>query len=272
MENETSQEPKTTTKKQKLTAILFSLLPMLLYFLLLILFTIVTGVLKIDYDKAFPLMNALSFAIAAAVMCRTLKKRTGKTLCSSLVHSDFDLCILLLLTIFSWCATEVVDGIVAGVCSGFMTAKPNASPGASLPEILQAVLIAPVFEEIIFRFLGLEFAEKYFPLPALCIANALYFALLHGYNIAGFFNVMTFALCMAYTYLKTRQLLYVIVVHMIHNAAVLIDYGDHIFLGSPIYQEKNGFTVASLPWIAVNFALAALCAMAYIMKYRKNRN
>lgn len=261
-------EPAKPQIKQKLIAIGFSLLPMLIYFFLLLLFVILIELFRMDYDKIFPLIHTVSMAVSCAVMCAVLKKRTGKTLSFALRWREFNLHFVLGLAVFTWCAVEVVDGIVAGICSGFMTVKPNLNPEVSLGAMIEAVLTAPIFEEIIFRFLGLEFIEKYFPLPLLCTINAIYFALLHGYNIEGFFNVTLFALCMSYAYLKTRRLLYVIFVHILHNAVCLIDYGDWIFFGSPIYREKNGFTLASPQWIIFNFIIVA----AFILYIWKCRN
>lgn len=254
--------------KKRMGAILLSVLPMVIYLFLLVLFILICVLLQGDYpDKIFSLIHAVSMALAAAIMCGVLRKRTGKRLKNVLSVKRFDFTLVLLLLIFTWCAGEVTDGIVAHLCSGFMTVTSNASPTTPLG-IAEAILAAPILEEIIFRYLGTEFAEQYFPLPVLCVANAIYFTLMHGYNIQGFVNIMVFAVCMVYVYLKTRRLVYVITVHMLHNAACLLDYGDKLFLGSPVYSEKNGFVLGSPQWIAVNLVVAVVCAVIYLKKYR----
>lgn len=263
--------------KKRAAAVLFSVLPMIIYFLILILLVLmeivgekIYGSDASLYDMVFPLFNAVSMAAAAVIMCRILKKRTGKELTAALSMNDFDWLLMFLLLFFSWCAGNVADGIVAYVCSPFMTVTANASPITPLA-ILEAVFAAPILEEILFRYLGTEFAEQYFSMPVLCIANALYFTLLHGYNIQGFANIMVFALCMVYVYLKTRRLAYMILVHMLHNASCLLDYDDQILFGSPIYHEKNGFLLGSLPWMGINCIVAIICAVIYLKKYRRQR-
>lgn len=255
--------------KSRLMAVLFSVLPIIIYFLLIVLLSAVCAFAQADYDKVFTFLNAASMAGASVIMCMVLKKRTGKRLKDALSIKQFDICIPLLLLVFSWCAAEAVDGIIAGICSGFMTVTPNAPEDTDVLRIVGAILIAPVFEEILFRFLGMEFAKPYFPLPVLCITNAVCFSLMYGYNVQGFFNVMVFAVCVAYVYLKTGRLLYVMFVHMLHNAICLIDYGDSIFLGSPIYKEKHGFVLGSPQWITLNLTIAIVCAIIYFKKYKK---
>lgn len=251
---------------KRIGAILLSVLPMAIYMLLLVLLTLGSVALQADYDRVFLPLHVLSMAVAAAIMCGVLSKRTGRRLRDALSVKGFDWVLALLLFAFTWCASEVADGIVAFICSGFMTVEPNGGPATSL-EIVVAILVAPVLEEIIFRYLGTEFAERYFPLPVLCVANALYFTLMHGYNLQGFANVMIFALCMVYVYLKTKNLLCLIAVHMLHNFCCRFDYGDLIFLGSPIYSEKNGFVLGSPQWILANLVAAAVCAVIYFRRY-----
>lgn len=258
--------------KQKILAVVFSVLPIVVYLLLLVLMVIVSVIVQADYDKVFIFMNTASLAGASAIMCAVLKRRTGKGLRDALSIKQFDWCLLLFLLFFLWCAGEVTDGIVVGICSKFMSITPNASVQREPLRIIEAVLLAPVFEEILFRFLGMEFAKKQFSAPVLCVANAIFFALMHGYNIQGFFNIMVFAVCVAYVYLKTGRLLYAILVHIIHNALCLIDYGDAIFFGSPIHTEKNGFVLGSPQWIAVNLMISVFCAIIYFRRYKKKQS
>lgn len=253
--------------KQRITAVLFSLLPLGIYFSLLVLLTLICAVAGIDYDKIFNFINALSLTVSCVIMCVILKRRTGKRFVDALSVREFDIGIPLLFLVFTWCAGETLDAAVAGICSEFMTVAPNAESDTlpiALDRVVSAILIAPIFEEIMFRYLGTEFAEGYFPLPLVCVANAVCFTAMHGYNIQGFTNVMIYGLCSVYVYLKTKRLLYLIPVHMFHNALCLIDYGDTIFLGSPIYKEKNGFVLASPQWVLLNFVLAAACVIIYL--------
>jgi len=255
--------------KQRIVAAVLSVLPMGIYFIVYLLLTIVSMAASTDSDMVNVLLHAASMVIASVVMCMVLKKRTGKRFTDTLSVRDFDIVIPLLLLVFTWCAGEVLDGIVAGVCSEFMAVRQNPNPEITPAHIVSAIIVAPVFEEIINRYLGTEFAEEYYPLSVLCIANAFYFTILHGYNIQGVANVMVYGVCSAYVYLKTKRLFYLIPVHMCHNALCMIDYGNKMFFGSPINKEKNGFVLASPQWVLFNIAVAVVCAFICYNRYIK---
>lgn len=256
--------------KQRIVAAVFSVLPMGINFIVFLLLTIVSIAADADSDMTSVLLYGVSMAVAAAVMCMVLKKRTGKRLADAFSVREFDIVILLLFLVFTWCAGEVLEGVIAGVCSEFMVVGQNPKPEFTLSKLVSAVIIAPIFEEINIRYLGTEFAKDYFSLPVLCVANAFYFTLLHGYNIQGFANVFVYGICAAYVYLKTRKLLYLISVHMCHNALCMIDYGNKILFGNPIYKEKNGFVLSSPQWVLLNLVMAFVCVVIYKNRYVKD--
>ena len=88
--------------------------------------------------------------------------------------------------------------------------------------VLATVVLAPVFEEVIFR--GLLYGSLRARLgmwPAL-VLSALVFALAHGYGVAGFASVFLSGGLWAWSYERTRSLLPAIAAHMANNAAVAV--------------------------------------------------
>ncbi|HEY2995351.1 MAG TPA: type II CAAX endopeptidase family protein [Methylomirabilota bacterium] len=88
--------------------------------------------------------------------------------------------------------------------------------------VLATVVLAPIFEEVIFR--GVLYGSLRARLgmwPAL-VLSALVFALAHGYGVAGFASVFLSGGLWAWSYERTRSLLPAIAAHMANNAAVAV--------------------------------------------------
>lgn len=89
--------------------------------------------------------------------------------------------------------------------------------GASL---VSAVLLAPLFEEIVFR--GILFAtlRRRLGLIASAVVSAAVFSLAHGYGTVGFVDVFWSGLLWAWAYERTRSLLPAIGAHALTNLLV----------------------------------------------------
>jgi membrane protease YdiL (CAAX protease family) len=93
-------------------------------------------------------------------------------------------------------------------------------PAAVAVTLIATVLLAPIFEEVIFR--GLLYGSLRARLgvwPAVVLSAAV-FALAHGYGATGFVSVFLSGALWAWTYERTRSLVPVIIAHMANNAAV----------------------------------------------------
>ncbi len=259
-----------TLTKEKIKAPLFSVLAVLLYIAFTVLLALVPAVLLPEekYMEVFFFTDPIAMIGACAVMCHVLKKRKGIRFRDSLRLKNFDFSVPVMLLLFSWGCSEVCDGITAYICSGFMTVEPNSGMSGVIG-IIHAVLIAPVLEEVLFRFLGTEFSRGIYRLPVICIANGIFFSLMHGYNVQGFVNVFVGGVLAAYVYMKTGNILYLMLEHAMHNALCLIDFGSINLLGSPIYTEKNGFVLSSPQWFVLNIIIMAVCIVWYFKVFRK---
>ncbi|HTO12422.1 MAG TPA: type II CAAX endopeptidase family protein [Candidatus Binatia bacterium] len=86
--------------------------------------------------------------------------------------------------------------------------------------LVSTVVLAPVFEEIIFRGLLYGSLRARLGVWPSVVASALVFALAHGYGAAGFASVFLSGALWAWSYERTRSLLPGIAAHMANNAAV----------------------------------------------------
>jgi membrane protease YdiL (CAAX protease family) len=94
-------------------------------------------------------------------------------------------------------------------------------PAAAVAVTLVAtVVLAPVFEEIIFRGLLYGSLRARFGVAPSIVVSALIFALAHGYGAAGFASVFFAGALWAWSYESTRSVLPAIAAHMANNASV----------------------------------------------------
>lgn len=81
--------------------------------------------------------------------------------------------------------------------------------------IVSVAILAPIFEELLFRRILMDRVLPYGELNA-CIFSALTFALFHG-NFFQFFYAFGIGLLFAYIYAKTRNVIYPMILHAIIN-------------------------------------------------------
>jgi len=261
--------------KRRIAAPLLSVTPMLaellFIFLFLFLFAIVVTALNIpplkqdgSYDNEYLLIAVDVFGKGSAVLfsCGIVKKLTNVRFGEALKFKNFDFSVPIMLTLFGFAAGELSDHLTGLIFSSFMTVEPNRGVEIGLHGIISAVILAPIAEEIMFRFVGCELGRGTYHIPVICIANALFFTACHGYNIQGFLNVFIGGVCAAYIYCKTRNILYTMLEHALHNALCFLP-GDHV------YYLRNGFVLSKWWFMLINVIVFALCIVWYIKVFRK---
>lgn len=78
------------------------------------------------------------------------------------------------------------------------------------------VVIGPIFEEIVFRYIGINFAKKEYSLKKSIIIVSILFALLHS----GIFNIIyafLIGIVLSYIYVKYKNIMYPILLHISAN-------------------------------------------------------
>lgn len=217
------------------------------------------------FENDLPTIAAKLFGSAFAVLVSyaVVKSFSKVSIKEALSFRDFDFSVPVMLTLFAWSAAELSGHFVGILLSNFMTLEPNRSMELSLNGIVSAVIIAPIAEEIIYRFTVCELSREIYSLPIICIADGIIFAFCHGYNIQGFVNVFIGGVCAAYIYCKTRNILYTILEHALHNAVCFLPFGDITSF------EKNGFVLCKWWYLLINVLIIAGCIVWYIKVFRK---
>lgn len=92
--------------------------------------------------------------------------------------------------------------------------------GYNILNIISIVIVAPIFEELLYRGLILTALRKYGNLFAM-VTTSLLFALAHG-NFIQAFPIFFFSLILCYVVLRSNSLYVAIAIHLINNALSLL--------------------------------------------------
>lgn len=98
----------------------------------------------------------------------------------------------------------------------------NPTPAVAIAFFIQAVLLAPVIEEFIFRgFMAPAIARVSNPTTGI-LASAMVFACIHPQGIGGWLPLAAFGAMSGYVAYQTKSLVPSIVMHMLHNGLLLL--------------------------------------------------
>lgn len=89
-------------------------------------------------------------------------------------------------------------------------------------EFISTCVFASVFEEIIIRFGLYEKLSKKLNFGIAIIISSIIFAILHLYNFYGFIILFVISIVWNYSYYKTNNLIYPIILHFVHNIYALL--------------------------------------------------
>lgn len=92
-------------------------------------------------------------------------------------------------------------------------------PALVAASLLGTVLLAPLFEEVVFRGLLYATLRRRLPWPVAATLSAAVFAIAHGYGVAGFGSVFLSGLVWAVAYEKTGSLWPSTAAHVVNNVA-----------------------------------------------------
>lgn len=252
--------------KRRVTSPLLSTTPFIIEgvftVLIMLVFAVIFGSIP-ENDQFHLFTQAASGIIGCICACSLVKNVSAVRFGSALKFRKFDISVPIMLTLFTFAAGEIFDQLDGLLLSNLMTVEPNRNTEFGLYGVIMTVVCAPIFEEIMFRFCCCELGCGAYKMPAICIASGLFFAAVHLYNIQGTINVFVGGVCAAYVYCKTRNILYTMLEHAIHNAVCFIPYD------SLVYYEKNGFVLSRWWWLALNAVIFALGIVWYVKVFRK---
>ena len=132
-----------------------------------------------------------------------------------------------------------------------------------LMDIFFPVLIAPVFEELLFRMGLYSLMRRRFEKKFSILLCTIIFAAMHGYSIQGFCMCLVGGLLFMLIYVHTGNIGYSIAAHMICNlsASILNALEDNgiTFLGIPIQYEVDGFNMVHPVLVIAAIIFCGLC-------------
>lgn len=140
-------------------------------------------------------------------------------------------------------------------------------------DILFPVLIAPVFEELLFRVGLYSLLRRRFQEKSSILLCTVIFAAMHGYSLQGFCMCLTGGLVFLLIYIHTGNIWYSIAAHMICNldANIMNALEDRgvTFLGIPVQYEVNGFNMVHPLFIIIAVIFCGACIMKRKTKIEK---
>ncbi len=121
-------------------------------------------------------------------------------------------------------------------------------------------IVAPIFEEILFRKFLIDRTIKYGAKLSILL-SALLFALFHG-NLSQFFYAFLIGAFFAYIYIKTGKIIYSIMLHAFVNF-----YGSvaSVFVTSSVHNLTNGITMANMGDITIIAVYAIILLISWIV-------
>lgn len=270
----TSRTPKKRKKpkspKRQAIELIISILALFLFYSVVLL--ILAELLHINTNDftndTSHLIAELGIGLTALTACLITKKHTGEGLSKAVRFKRFDWSVPFMLTIFTWSASELCDHISGSILCNFMTIKPNEDTPTTLIAVICACILAPIFEELIFRFSFMGLMKEHFGKGFTIVFTSVIFAAIHLYSIQGFGNVLVGTLIAATIYYHTGNILYVILEHALHNTICQIDFGSLTMFGSPVYYERNGFVLSNVPYLIINSVLLIVSVIWFVKYFR----
>ncbi|MGH7261638.1 MAG: lysostaphin resistance A-like protein [Nitrospiraceae bacterium] len=123
-----------------------------------------------------------------------------------------------------WLLTIVAKPL--GLSSHWTEGFDEAMIWGNLPDLaaslVETIVFAPVFEEIVFRGLFFATLRRRFGFVASALISASVFAIAHGYGVLGFASVLWSGVLWAWVYERSGSVLPGILAHMINNSVVCL--------------------------------------------------
>ncbi len=123
-----------------------------------------------------------------------------------------------------WMITLVAEpsGFSSHWTEGFDEAMIWGEPAQLASTLVETIVFAPVFEEIVFRGLFFATLRRRFGFVVSALISAIVFAVAHGYGLMGFASVLWSGMLWAWVYERSGSVLPGILAHMLNNAVVCL--------------------------------------------------
>ncbi len=138
--------------------------------------------------------------------------------------------------------------------------------------VIFAIFVAPIFEELLFRMGLYTLLRRKFGEVSSVILCALIFAVMHGYSIQGLFACVAAGLVFTLIYVRTGNIWYSVLAHMVCNLETTILNGLEakgvVWMGILVQYEINGYNMLHPALIVI---AAVFCVVCIIRAKRKKR-
>ena len=169
-----------------------------------------------------------------------------------------------------------ITALIVNASIGKMTGRGGTNPivnalGNMSPvlQVLVVVILAPIFEELIFRKFLLDRVSRYGEVSAMLLSGFM-FGLFHG-NLVQFMYASMLGFFFAFIYMRTGRIIYTMILHAIVNGTstfmTIIMFGD-LDLSEMVNYLNNGDMEGYMQFVQNNmatFARAGLIGFAIIL-------
>ena len=155
----------------------------------------------------------------------TMRKKYSKSLSARFDFKKIDLNFLIRMITLSFVLRILIEQTVCFLPIDKTILNIPMNFWGVVLEIITTCLFAPIFEEVIFRFGLYEYLNKKFKSNIIImLLTSIIFSAIHFYEIDGFIILLVISLIWNYSYFKTDNLIYPIIMHFIHNIYAVIGY------------------------------------------------
>ena len=231
---------------------------------------LLNSIIKIEISKS--ILLTISMIVSSIFIILYTKKTTGKNIKERIKKIDIPTIVIWLL--YAKALMIVLMNISELILSKRISIENQTTLENTLYFIINAIIIGPIIEEIIFRYSSIELLREKYKSWTIIILLSILFTLFHSYNIQGRITILILGLALSIVYYYTKNILNTIIIHIIYNVIELIDTSKIVLFNSPIYYKKNGFIVYSTPCIIISLIIIVLSIIyikkIFMKKYIKN--
>ncbi len=247
---------------------IFNLLTLLIIFMAVGAFISAISGASGDNDGSSNILNSVAYLASGIFTIWFLKKTCGRTIIQAVDFKKLDVFVFLFSIICPLSLSYVVMHLCGWILSSSTVIESNSSAAPGIGLIVEAVIIAPLAEELIFRFGGIEVIKKEYKAPFVIILITVLFAVMHAYNIQGITAMLAISLIWTVVYYYTGNIIYTVAGHIIYNSLQLVDKSKVVLFGTPVYYLKNGFIMCSIPWLVIQFVILLAMAIYFVKIFR----
>lgn len=196
-------------------------------FLFLILILIIEEIFQVVIDEELIYISLILFIFYKLRHCGNDLRKQFENIFNRFSFKDI-LIIVLINIFFSYGMIIVIAFIIDPLSYSIMFSLKII---AVLSGIISSVIIAPIFEELLFRGIILQKLNKHFGLIISILISSILFGIIHDFG--GIFSAFIFGICMCILYIKSNNILVPIFAHSLNNLIAeiltIIDPNELIF-------------------------------------------